>query len=362
MFINFNRNNKEFRISIDGTEWLNKSNLKEEFNKYSFKEESFTITKDLSIYDKENSDLENKKDFEFILQYRFTKDNNNQLEQFYGASDRYIRPFTKGVRLEKLPDGYSGIFCLTSEYFNEKVTDSRNQFDISENNPSKKAPIVFIEIKNELRKVLNKILLEKFPETKNELKNKKEDIVKSFPHLARYVDKIDNLTISKNDMQKEAEKAFIEETKDVRRKLSSFTKALKKDKKNFNENTYLNITQQFTLVGREQLADYIGYRQTIIEMLLEIYDETQTDKSRFDESDIHNLFMPLQTDSHESFRYANNIWIFDDKFMSYTYAASEITIKQIVQEVEKTDGSEVDKDAKGKKPDLVMFYSNSSRR
>lgn len=363
MFIGFEESGKEFSIFINDVEWLNKMNLKNEFTKKKFLTETFFIEKDMLSF--ENSDdLGNPKQtdmrqFGFNLKYRIMKDPQNTIEQFYGAADRYITTFSKGVAISKLEKGYSGIFCLTSDYFNTRVKDSRNAFVIgfNQSNPTKENPISFPEIHKELSKILTKILRENFKNIDKEVAIKKENIVRSFPHLARYIDKIDNLTLSETEMLKLSEKAFFDETKNVRNELQNFTEKLKKNKNNFDEKKYQEITQQFTIVGREQLADYIGYRQTIIDMLLEIYDETQQDSSRFDEKDIHSLFMPMSETSNTVFNYANNVWIFDDKFMSYNYAASDTTIEQIVKDVEGID-TEVDKDAKYKKPDLVMFYSN----
>ena len=358
MFIRFNKEKKDFSIIVDEIKWLDKNNLQKKFKEHKFEEKSFIISKDLAIYNKGNEDLKDEQKFEFTLFYRIKKDKSEELEQFYGASDRYISSFTKGVKLESLPKGYSGIFCLTSCYLDKRVKDSRNRFDINENNPSQETPIVFTEIKNELKKILNQVLLEKFPKTEEEFKERKELAVEKFPHLSRYIKKIDSLTMSESDILKQAEKEFIAETKLVRKEVEKFTEKIKKDKNNFDEKAYQEITRHFTLVGREQLADYIGYRQTIIDMLIEIYVETAQEKSRFNEKDIHDLFFPQGNTSSTSFYYANNIWIFDDKFMSYNYSASDKTIARIVSDVEKRDSSNIPKSHKSKEPDLIMFYSS----
>lgn len=359
MFIRFNREDKDFSININSLEWLNRNNLQTEFREHKFEEESFVISKDLAIYNKENEDLKDEQKFEFTLLYRITEDKNKQLEQFYGASDRYIKAFPKGIKLEKLDEGYSGIFCLTSIYFDTRVEDSRNAFTITFNqsNATKENPITFPEINNELKKLLNKVLLNKFPETKKEFTNRQELAVEKFPHLSRYIKKIDSLTMSESDMLKQAEKEFIAETKLVRQEVQNFTEKIKQDK-NFDEKAYQEVTRHFTQVGREQLADYIGYRQTIIDMLLEIHDETTKDGKRFNESDIHNLFMPQYQTSDTSFHYANNVWIFDDKFMSYNYSASDKTIAKIVSDVTGKSKEEILKFQREKKSDLVMLYSN----
>ncbi|MCX6075372.1 MAG: ATP-binding protein [Campylobacterales bacterium] len=361
MFIRFKDIDENFIIEIDNKKWLDKLNLKEKFEELKFDNKSFDITVDLSKFDKENDDLKNEKKYKFNLLYRVQKDNKNTIEQFYGASDRYITAFSKGIRLEKLDAGYSGIFCLTSQYFEEnRVKDSRNAFVITfgQSNPTKENPITFPEINEQLQKLLNVILKEKFPEVEQDLKIRKNKIIDQFPHLARYVNKIDSLTMTESNIQKQAENDFFQETKKVRAEVEKFTNELKKDKNKFNEKRFKDITNHFTEVGREQLADYIGYRQTIIDMLIEIYDETSEKKSAFKEEDIHNLFMPMSHTSNTLFTYANNVWIFDDKFMSYNYCASDKTIAKIVSDVTGKTVDEVIEHHKNQEPDLVMFYSN----
>ena len=357
MFIRLYKEEKDFSITINELNWLDKNNLQKEFKEYDFEEKTFTISKDLSVYNIGNEDIKDEQKFNFTLLYRIKEDKNEKLEQFFGASDRYITGFKKGARLDNLPQGHSGIFCLTSPYLDDRVKDSRNEFNIHETNPSKDTPVVFMDIKNELKKLLNEILLEKFPETKQEFMDRKELAVEKFPHLSRFIKKIDSLTMSESDMLKQAEKEFIAETKLARKEVVNFTEKIKKDK-NFDEKAYQEITRHFTQVGQEQLADYIGYRQTIIDMLLEIHDETTKDGKRFDESDIHNLFMPQYETSDTSFHYANNVWIFDDKFMSYNYAASDNTIAKIVSDVTGKSKKEILKFQRNKKSDLVMLYSN----
>jgi hypothetical protein len=75
------------------------------------------------------------------------------------------------------------------------------------------------------------------------------------------------------------------------------------------------------------------------------------------ESDIHNLFMPQYTTSNDDNKYANNVWIFDDKFMNYNYAASDVTIKKIANDVNRAE-TVVSGTGQNDKPDLIMFYSD----
>lgn len=364
MFVRFRDESKKFAIVINGIEWLEKESLEEQFKKLNFKRKKFEIEKNLAEFEKNNEDRELIK-YEFQLLYRLQKDSKNELIQFYGASDRYIIAFPNGVKIEKLPKNWSGIFCLTSKYFEEnRVADSRNKFIIGlgdNNAASKENPISFPEINQQLSKLLEELLKEKFPDIEEEAKNTRNQIVDKFPHLLRYVKNIDGLTLNEIQIQKKAEEAFFKETKKTRQEVERFTQSIKEGKK-FNEKMFKEITNHFTQTGVEQLADYIGYRQTIMEMLLEIYDESVNKKTKIDEKDIHNLFMPMGTTNNNLSFHANNIWIFDDKFMSYTYAASDKTIAKIVSDVTGKNINEIVQYQKNKEPDLVIFYSDEENK
>jgi hypothetical protein len=360
MFIKFKDIRQIFSIEIDGVLFLDTDTLENKFNESDFKNKSFDIEVDLSQFEKEYNDLKNMETHTFDLNYRITKDGEKILEQFYGASDRNITNFPKGIRFNNLESGYSGVFCLTSKYFEDRVKDSRNEFVIrmgDNNSKSKSNPITFPEINKQLLLKMNELLKEEFSEIEKKLEEKKLNVVKEFPHLEQYIKKIDNLTMSELEILNEAEKEFIKETKKARKDVVDFTKRIK-DNKKFDEEKYQKITNNFTIAGREQLANYIGYRQTIIDMLVEIDKKTAKDMRTFKEEDIHNLFMPIGSTNDTLFSYANNAWIFDDKFMSYNYVASDTTIAKIVNDVIGKDKSEIPDNHKNQRPDLVMFYSN----
>lgn len=337
MFIKFEKENKDFRIFINDNIWLNKENLAQKITEYNFQDNEFSL----------NSGDGTKETF--TLTYRIKEDQKNTLEQFYGANDRFIRKFTS-ASIEKLDDGFSAIFCLTSPYFESRVSDSRNTFKIAPNQnlASIENPITFPAINKELERVLNEILKKEFPDIENKFNALKKELSDEFPHLGRYLNETNNLTASKINLKKDAERLFLKRTKDAKDKVDTFTSKLQENINNFDEEKYKKIKDEFTVAGADKLVEYIAYRQTIIKMLQAVDRENQ-------ESDIHDLFMKRSTRSNDFREYQNNIWIFDDKFMSFNYAASDVTIKEIInyvsaESVVGTDSAE--------KPDLIMFYSD----
>jgi hypothetical protein len=68
---------------------------------------------------------------------------------------------------------------------------------------------------------------------------------------------------------------------------------------------------------------------------------------------IHNLFMEKYTDDNYFNIGKNNLWLLDDRFTSYSYAASDKRIKEVLHAVNLDAGTESD----GDKPDIALFFS-----
>ncbi|MDR1461472.1 MAG: ATP-binding protein [Campylobacteraceae bacterium] len=343
----------QFRISFDdNNEIIDEKILQELFDNDGFKVDSFVIEKNVE-------DINIKETF--ILTYQIKKsEEKDSLEQFYGASDRKVTKFPNDTGLLSLPEGYSGIFCLTSNYFNDKVKDSRTDFIIKadQNNVSLETPIVFHEINEKLRNLLSNIIKTEFPELEENFKKEKNKLCEEYPYLIDYIDEYTQITMPIKDLLDKARTNFYKKREQTEEKIKKFINSIKND--NFNKDKYEEIKNQFTSVGKEQLASYMAYRQTIIDMLMNISQKTKLDKKAFDEGDIHDLFLERgKSSTNIDNRYANNIWIFDDKFMSYIYVASDKTIQSIAKEIQGDDfSSDKIKDYhKGKEPDLLMFFS-----
>ena len=73
-----------------------------------------------------------------------------------------------------------------------------------------------------------------------------------------------------------------------------------------------------------QRENYILYRDSIIKALDDaIIDVTKKEKF------IHDIFMPMRTttfSSNQEKHLLGNLWLLDDKFMTYSYAASDETM------------------------------------
>lgn len=352
LFIRLRDEKMTFTISLDNIEIIDEKIVHELFDNNGFKNDSFIIEKIVE-------DINVKETF--ILTYQIKKSEGKDiLEQFYGASDRRVTKFPNDTGLLSLPEGNSGIFCLTSNYFKDKVKDSRVDFIIKadQNNVSLATPIVFQEINENLRNLLGNIIKTKFPELEKNFKEEKNKLREEYPYLIDYLDDYTQITMPMKTVLDKARTNFYKKREQTEEKIKKFIDSIKNDK--FNKKKYEEIKNQFTSVGKEQLASYMAYRQTIIDMLMNISAKTKVNKKAFDEGDIHDLFLERgKSSTNIDNRYANNVWIFDDKFMSYIYVASNKEIQSVAKDIqgEEFSSEKIKPYHKHKETDLLMFFS-----
>jgi hypothetical protein len=110
-------------------------------------------------------------------------------------------------------------------------------------------------------------------------------------------------------------------------------------------------------ISARELAQYFVYRQQIIDTLGKLNTD-DSEKEKF----LHNLFMKMgemSNTSEEKRTYDSNIWLLDDKYMSYTQMFSDKQIKKIKEAI-----AEENADDSGEKyePDLAIFYSKTNKK
>ena len=96
---------------------------------------------------------------------------------------------------------------------------------------------------------------------------------------------------------------------------------------NMNEEYY----QKLAKVTHSELAEYMFDRHHIIQKLKNLTDDGVI------EQEIHNLFKKKYTsDTGESYK-NNNLWLFDDRFMTYDKLFSEAQIQEVFPELCEND-------------------------
>ena len=275
----------------------------------------------------------------FTLNYKINKIEGN-LHSFYCANNRTVIEFKKKEFKLSLPYGYSGFFLLESVYFDEKVNNERNDFDIFQTRTDLFSTISWEMINEELKRNISDLVKEGIPETEEINKVKIKEIHEERPYLIDYID--DNDIDIAGFMDK---KQIIEKAK------KSFDTAKEQVLKNAGKSEYTDseLIEAINL-AQSELVSYVLNRVHVIERL-----KTMIDKKEKVESVIHNLFMKKGMESDYFCVERNNLWLLDDRFTTYSYAASEKRIEEILKSL----GEDTNVDNPLDRPDLSIFFSKN---
>lgn len=230
------------------------------------------------------------------------------------------------ISFENLPPlGYTFIFILHSTLFNGKVDASRQSLTLKDND-LKSIKVIF-------RAKVAEIIEREIPEIKERNKKTRDSLIKTYPHLVGYFNKDEIGIVERSKSIEEAQKSFLRDQKDILE-----AQSLDDDK----YNKALDVSSR-------TLAQYILYREKIISKV-----EQLTNKNS--EADLHNIILPQRSVLHEGAfdsMYSNNLWLLDNKYMTYTTAMSERTMKEVLDEITQSS-TEKNND----RPDIVVMFSN----
>lgn len=321
--------NAKFKFFIDYDKFVQK--IKEHFIAYFklLKEEVIITIYENSIKQCEikSTDIPNfmTKKFtinrhDFIINYVFNDKNYEFTEGYYCAGDRVVIK-NSNLEVKKKLKAFSNInilFILTSSYLDENVNATRDDFTIM---PKRKSQLsmfqdtswqdIQTELKNQIRIIAkdNEIDIDEI--SKNNLN---ESIIEA-PYLAYYLQDNEEGYDSKTLIENAKEK--LDEDKELIRKDIDNNQAL------------------LSIVTQAELTEYIFDRQRKIDLLKKINDENVLEK------EIHNLFMKKYTKDLTQDYKSNNLWLFDDRFMTYDKIFSESQLKEVfpdlVNNIDRTD-------------------------
>jgi len=130
----------------------------------------------------------------------------------------------------------------------------------------------------------------------------------------------------KLEVKQEGEK-LLEETKDIQNLEEYKTR-------------YEKFLTQFNEVGQIDLARYVVHRKTVIDLLDEFINITESSKFR-DEDIIHNIFFPIRSTSDEVLPEHQNLWLLDERLTYHSFLSSDKKFDKIkdleVDSKERTD-------------------------
>lgn len=293
---------------------------------------------------------------DFNLYYIFKHDQARSKKAYYCAHERTVKKIDDdGLGFSaSLPNNDSFIVLLCSNYFDDNINDDRDKFEGLEGDDLKSRnflyPLLIGDIKQELKKQINEIIIQEYPDILKTTATIKESAIAKAPYLTSYISKNNDTLVSEDSLIKEAQQEF--------------NKAKIKAKTKFHkllENADINLeTLQLTVnevseIAAAELGEYILYRDAIIQALkIAVKDQGKA------EDFIHNIFMPQKTKCLGLTDQANytmtNLWLLDDKFMTFSSAYSDKAVKQIIEEVffkETIQGQQLGMD---KKDQIWLFF------
>jgi hypothetical protein len=292
----------------------------------------------------------------FTLRYNLSDgapDKSHKTYAYYCANKRAVETFgSKGLTVNLSEDDKQfGIFLLESKLFDDRINDTRNRIAI-EDGELFEGKLSWDYINDSLRPVLTKIIYEKWPNLKEQAEKDKVSLAEENPHLTSYIKKFNVVgRLHKSEALQKAEKDFEHAKKQVRQKYKELLLKHKVDETNIAD--FQKLAENTTELGKQELAEYIWYRQVVIKVMEQLLDGKERQ-----EDIIHNLIMPMKSKDKEQIE-DNNLWLLDDKFSLYQYAASDLEIKEIYRDVCNEDIPESGiKDTKDR-PDLCIFFSDS---
>lgn len=278
--------------------------------------------------------------YEFLLHHRL-EDVSGKLHAFYCANNRTVCEFSdKDLKLS-LPYGYSGFMLLESIYLDQKVNHERNDFNIFPVRTDLFSSISWEMINEKLKSIVTELVKAGIPQTEEINKRKLKEIYEERPYLINYIDESD-LDIA----------GFMDKKKLIDNAKKKFDNVKEKVLANAGKEEYSD-TELYEAIelAQNELISYVNDRVQVIERLKKLVD-----KKERTEAIIHNLFMEKQTDDNYFCIGKNNLWLLDDRFTTYSYAASDKRIAEVLKELgENTEGVDFPND----KPDLSLFFSHN---
>ena len=227
------------------------------------------------------------------------------------------------ISQDAIPGGYQVLFLLKSELF--KVDPSRQKIELSET-------VSEVSLRRVLRRGINKIVSSQIPAVEEQNKRICVELATKYPHLKGYFSQDTVGLISKDSAIAGAQERFFSDQKSV---LECET---------LDEATYEKALD----VSARLLMEYILYRTRIIAKL------KSTDISE-SEGEIHDLIVPRRTTlkcetGNESI-FTCNVWLLDDKYMSYTTLLSDQKMTDVMKEIS------IDSDVGEGRPDITLVFS-----
>jgi hypothetical protein len=272
-------------------------------------------------------------DHKFKISYLLNHTEYKSGDGAYCADGRVVC-FNSQMEPNKRFKAFKGInffYLLSASYFDENLNDERDDLTINAKRKSQKnwlSTLSWEDIHTSLGYKIKDICLEHGINIESQSDENLKKAVDKAPFLSSYF-KQNELMLHEEDLLKEAQKAFNDDKEKIRADESKISASERK--------IVLNRVVQ------AELAEYVFDRQKTINKLKALEDANALEK------EIHNLFIERFTQNDGGDYRTNNLWLFDDRFMSYDKVFSDKQIKDIFPQL----NDHLDK------PDILSIASNT---
>ena len=273
--------------------------------------------------------------------YTFWEDNKSEIDILYCANNITVKTITYQINLDK-----KYLFAVTSDYFDRKANSERTKFEFDSNEELAQQDILNSTPDKNFDDLIKRACFNIVRANEPELVQKNIAQLEKLKEQFGYInfDEIDINVVSFNETE------IIKSYRERRdREEDNLIRLLNNDTASLDE-----IAEKVSEQNKHELAKYIFHRNLIVQKGLKLQGSDENEKI------LHELFFPqkISTESYDvanpEHLYFNNIWLLDDKFMSYAYVASDLTIKTIKSDI----GSEDCECISQKRPDLFVLYNN----
>lgn len=232
---------------------------------------------------------------------------------------------------ENQPADYEMIFLLIVKSHDESLVNaSRQALNLTNTDLG--------SIKTTFREAIADIINRDVPKVVEANKASQEYLCRVYPHLQGYFDTKAIGYASRNDVLKKAQDRFFNDQKEILGASSTLTE---------------EQFQKTLALSARSLAEYILFRQRIIERMKSLSPDNS-------EYDLHNLIAPrfneFKEENLSDDLYVNNVWILDDKFMSYSTVLSDKEMSDVISIL--TNG-EASQESENGRPDIALFFSGN---
>lgn len=235
-------------------------------------------------------------------------------------------------------DYYFFDIYLVSEFLNKKVFKTRNGFNI----PKERENLLFNDEQTltfqDIDEKVSSILENEYDEFVKTAKEKNEENIRDYitQKARRYNSFLKNAEIinsippnlSEDKLEEYLYKISYQARKNVENNIEKFieTKAINEEAINL----IIDDIKAKTAYDVDSLADYMMRRKAIIKLFDKFLDADENGEYKLEE-DVHNLIFPLGLTSNELDFENHNLWLLDERFITYKFIASDKAITSFSQ-------------------------------